>query len=39
MPKILSLFACLLLFGCGQSGPLYLPTDEPPIHVEPEDAP
>ena len=39
MYKTLRLLACLFLFGCGQTGPLYLPTDEPPIHVEPEDAP
>ncbi len=24
-----------LLGGCGQTGPLYLPGDEPPITVEP----
>lgn len=26
----------LLLAGCGQTGPLYLPTDKPPITVSPE---
>jgi predicted small lipoprotein YifL len=25
-----------LLVGCGQVGPLYLPTDKPPVYVEPE---
>ncbi len=24
------------LAGCGQTGPLYLPDEPPPIHVEPE---
>lgn len=32
------LFA-LLLCGCGQTGPLYLPDAPPPIHVEPEPDP
>jgi predicted small lipoprotein YifL len=30
---------CPLLFACGQSGPLYLPTAKPPIYVEPEPNP
>ena len=25
------------LSGCGQPGPLYLPTDKPPIYVAPEE--
>ena len=32
-------FLPLLIFGlqaCGQTGPLYLPDQEPPIHVEKE---
>jgi predicted small lipoprotein YifL len=28
-----------LIQGCGQPGPLYLPTEKPPIHVEPEPEP
>lgn len=28
----------LLLSGCGQPGPLYLPGQKPPIHVEPTSA-
>ncbi len=28
-----------VLTGCGQPGPLYLPGQAPPIHVEPEPAP
>jgi predicted small lipoprotein YifL len=27
---------CLLLSGCGQPGPLYLPTNKPPVYVEPD---
>jgi len=27
------------LMGCGQTGPLYLPGQAAPIHVEPEPAP
>lgn len=27
------------LTACGQPGPLYLPGQAPPIHVEPEQAP
>ena len=30
------LFSTLLLTACGQTGPLYLPTDNPPIAVVPE---
>ena len=39
--KFYHLFSCLLfsqlIIACGQQGPLYLPGDEPPIHVEPEE--
>ena len=28
-----------ILTGCGQPGPLYLPTDKPPIYVEPDEKP
>ncbi|MDP1772772.1 MAG: hypothetical protein Q8L15_10850 [Methylobacter sp.] len=34
---LLLLNACLT--GCGQPGPLYLPGQVAPIHVEPEPAP
>ncbi len=27
----------LLLSACGQPGPLYLPTDKPPVYVPPEE--
>jgi predicted small lipoprotein YifL len=27
---------CLMVSACGQPGPLYLPTDKPPIYVEPD---
>jgi predicted small lipoprotein YifL len=39
--KLLPLFLLLNtgLTGCGQPGPLYLPTQAAPIHVEPEPAP
>ncbi len=39
MQKILYLFSlfALLIVGCGQQGPLYLPGDEPPIYVPPEE--
>jgi predicted small lipoprotein YifL len=30
---------CLLIAGCGQPGPLYLPTSKPPMYVEPEAEP
>jgi len=33
-----TLVAVLLLAGCGQTGPLYLPQEEPPAPV-PEQAP
>ncbi|MEQ1738648.1 MAG: lipoprotein [Methyloglobulus sp.] len=26
----------LMLSACGQPGPLYLPTDKPPVYVEPD---
>jgi predicted small lipoprotein YifL len=29
-------FVLSLLSGCGQPGPLYLPTSKPPMYVEPE---
>lgn len=29
----------VVLSGCGQPGPLYLPGTAPPIHVEPEPKP
>ena len=32
-----SLILIIGLTACGQQGPLYLPGDEPPIHVEPEE--
>lgn len=35
-------FALLLSFlvsGCGQPGPLYLPTSKPPVYVEPDSVP
>jgi predicted small lipoprotein YifL len=40
MQKIKYLFCSLLtlfLLGCGQQGPLYLPGDEAPIYVPPEE--
>jgi predicted small lipoprotein YifL len=30
------LICVMILTGCGQPGPLYLPTDKPPVYVEPE---
>ncbi|MEQ1543494.1 lipoprotein [Methyloglobulus sp.] len=30
---------CLLIAGCGQPGPLYLPTNKPPVYVEPDAEP
>jgi predicted small lipoprotein YifL len=27
----------IALIGCGQPGPLYLPTDKPPVYVPPEE--
>jgi predicted small lipoprotein YifL len=35
MKKIL-LILMLALQACGQTGPLYFPDEQPPIHVEPE---
>lgn len=35
----LGLLLALLVSGCGQTGPLYLPDAPPPIHVEPEPDP
>ncbi|MGR8934388.1 MAG: LPS translocon maturation chaperone LptM [Gammaproteobacteria bacterium] len=32
-----SLLMLFLLLGCGQKGPLYLPDETPPIHVEKEE--
>lgn len=32
-------FVLSLLSGCGQPGPLYLPTNKPPMYVEPEAEP
>jgi predicted small lipoprotein YifL len=32
----LALLLFTFLTACGQPGPLYLPTDKPPIYVEPE---
>jgi predicted small lipoprotein YifL len=31
-----ALLLCLILSACGQPGLLYLPTDKPPVYVEPE---
>lgn len=28
---------CLSIAACGQPGPLYLPTDKPPVYVPPEE--
>ncbi|MCK4493754.1 MAG: lipoprotein [Methylococcales bacterium] len=33
--KITVLFFALGLLGCGQEGPLYMPTDKPPITEAP----
>ena len=33
--KITILFFTLVLLGCGQEGPLYMPTDKPPITEAP----
>lgn len=38
-PFFYSLLFSILLTGCGQTGPLYLPDAPPPIHVEPEPEP
>jgi predicted small lipoprotein YifL len=37
MKKLLFLLI-LALQACGQTGPLYLPDEEPPIHVEKEES-
>jgi predicted small lipoprotein YifL len=43
MKRLLALFAALVLFGCGQSGPLYIPgnpsriENPPPPAEEPAD--
>ena len=34
----LAILLVSLIAGCGQSGPLYLPDQTPPITVAPEDA-
>ena len=34
MKKFLALLSILLLQACGQTGPLYMPDEEAPIHVE-----
>lgn len=36
---LLFLLITPVLTNCGQPGPLYLPTEKPPIHVEPEPQP
>ncbi|MEQ1527720.1 MAG: lipoprotein [Methylococcales bacterium] len=36
--KILLFLCCTVLVGCGQPGPLYLPSKAAAIHVEPEPA-
>lgn len=36
LKPILGLILTQLLIACGQSGPLYLPDEPPPIHVEKE---
>lgn len=35
----MSLIFLMSLLACGQTGPLYLPDQKPPIHVEPEAEP
>ena len=30
---------CIMSTGCGQTGPLYLPGQKPPIHTHPETIP
>ncbi len=32
------LLVVCLISACGQPGPLYLPTDKPPVYVAPEDS-
>jgi predicted small lipoprotein YifL len=34
--SIVFIFLTIGLSACGQTGPLYLPGEPPPIHVEPE---
>lgn len=35
MKKLVSyLFSVVLLTGCGQTGPLYLPDQKPPVNIE-----
>ena len=35
MKRLLALFAAFVLFGCGQSGPLYIPGDPSRIESPP----
>jgi len=35
----LFLVLCSALIGCGQPGPLYLPSKAPPVNVEPSPKP
>jgi len=37
--RFVLLLTGLILSGCGQPGPLYLPGDKPPIYVPPEAQP
>ena len=37
MKAINLLVLLLILTGCGQTGPLYLPDDTPPVYVPPEE--
>ncbi len=37
MKVIHLLILFLVLAGCGQTGPLYLPDDIPPVYVPPEE--
>lgn len=37
--RLLFLLLIPMVTSCGQPGPLYLPTEKPPIHVEPEPEP
>jgi predicted small lipoprotein YifL len=40
MRKIIAgLIAAIFLVGCGQKGPLYLPSDKPPPRTPPASAP
>ncbi|MFU8788921.1 MAG: LPS translocon maturation chaperone LptM [Methylobacter sp.] len=36
---LLPLLISAVVSGCGQTGPLYLPDQPPPIHVPPEPKP